>query len=121
VVRVEVPPPRLQHVYQGIRTEEAGAQVWVIATTCTYELASRVDLRRHTADGCVEWGYCGSGAAQLALALLAHVVGDELAADLYQEFKLDVVAGLPEIGWKLKEEEIEAWVEERLRKGAQSL
>jgi len=43
------------------------------------------------------WGYCGSGPAQLALAiLLDHFDGDrERALSLYQDFKFEVISKLP--------------------------
>jgi hypothetical protein len=54
--------------------------------------------------------------AQLALALLADCVGDDLAVTLYQEFKRRVVANLPEDHWTLTSEEIEQSVRAILRK-----
>jgi hypothetical protein len=46
----------------------------------------RHDLRRHSAE--FNWGYPGSGPAQLALALAADVLGDdEQAQDVYQRLK----------------------------------
>jgi Family of unknown function (DUF6166) len=50
----------------------------------------------HSPDG-FEWGYCGSGPAQLALALLMDAgLDDETACQCHQEFKRRVVAG-----WKI--------------------
>ncbi len=64
-------------------------------------LKPRFDLRNHSPTG-FEWGYGGSGPAQLALALLAdHLGNDESALSLYQDFKRTVVADLPYKGWKL--------------------
>lgn len=69
----------------------------------------RNDLRNHSPTG-VSWGYAGSGPAQLALALLADATGDdEIALQLYQEFKHRVVAGWPS-EWKITQSEILAWV-----------
>ena len=49
-------------------------------------------LRNHSPNG-FAWGYGGSGPAQLALALLLHVTGDEGAAlNHYQAFKWEVLA-----------------------------
>jgi len=47
----------------------------------------------HSPDG-FNWGYEGSGAAQLALAVLLELVPQEKAVELHQEFKRDVIAGL---------------------------
>lgn len=49
-------------------------------------LDPRFDLRRHS--DYVNWGYGGSGPAQLALALAADVLGDDDAAqDVHQKLK----------------------------------
>ena len=70
-------------------------------------LDPRFDLRFHSPDG-FEWGYCGSGPAQLALALLAdHCGNDEQALNFYQRFKWAVIAGLPRLHWTLTSEEID--------------
>ena len=50
----------------------------------------------HSPDG-FAWGYGGSGPAQLALAvLLAAGVPDRRALQLYQHFKCDHIATLPD-------------------------
>jgi hypothetical protein len=72
-------------------------------------LAVRHDLRNHSPDG-FEWGYGGSGPAQLALALLADVVVGERALRSYQDFKFMVVGKLPPT-WRLTEDQIRATVE----------
>jgi hypothetical protein len=70
-------------------------------------LNPRLDLWNHSPTG-FEWGYGGSGPAQLALALLADHLGDEdEAVALHQDFKREVVAGLPVRGWKLTSEQIQ--------------
>ena len=95
--------------YEGIRHERSG-EVLVDGVP----LNVRFDLRKHSPTG-FEWGYHGSGPAQLALALLADCVGDDLAVTLYQEFKRRVVANLPEDHWTLTSEEIEQTVRAILR------
>ncbi|HEY8414641.1 MAG TPA: DUF6166 domain-containing protein [Thermaerobacter sp.] len=61
-----------------------------------------------------DWGYGGSGAADLALSILTHYLGDRhLAELLHQEFKWDVVAGLKHRCWVLTGAEIAAWLRER--------
>jgi hypothetical protein len=58
------------------------------------ELPYRLDLCAHSPTG-YEWGYGGSGPAQLALALLADATGDDqLALRLHQRFKFDRIATL---------------------------
>jgi hypothetical protein len=93
-------------VYQGIRMKEG-----CIVTVRDGQSASRpldpcFDVRRHSPTG-FEWGYTGSGPAQLALALTTDVLGDsEKAQHLYQDFKFKVVARLPHDGWTLTQDEI---------------
>ncbi len=67
-------------------------------------LDPRLNLANHSPDG-LEWGYNGSGPAQLALALVADVLGEDIALSVYQEFKRRVVANLPAI-WSLTEERV---------------
>ena len=71
-------------------------------------ISLRLDLRQHSPTR-PEWGYSGSGPAQLALALLADFLGsDAEALALYQQFKAEVVARLPHAGWVLAEHQIDA-------------
>jgi hypothetical protein len=70
-------------------------------------LNPRLDLWNHSPTG-FEWGYGGSGPAQLALALLADHLGNSTQAfALYQSFKWQVVANLPECGWELTNQQID--------------
>ena len=60
----------------------------------SYALSPRYDLRDHSPTG-FEWGYAGSGPAQLALAMVAFATGDDgLAQASYQLFKDHVIARL---------------------------
>jgi len=70
-------------------------------------LNPRLDLWNHSPTG-FEWGYCGSGPAQLALALLAdHLADDEQALVFYQRFKWAVVVEFPRRRWTLTSQEID--------------
>ena len=72
-----------------------------------HELDPRFDLRNHSPTG-FEWGYEGSGAAQLALAILADQLKDDERAQLaYQEFKFMVIGRLPVEGWTLTSQQID--------------
>lgn len=73
-------------------------------------LRLRLDIRNHSPDG-FEWGYGGSGPAQLALALVADCCGraDTVPA-IYQRVKR-LIAGLPKEGWILTEEQVRRVVE----------
>ena len=72
------------------------------------ELPLRLDLVNKSPTG-FSWGYNGSGPAQLALALLADVIGDEEALKMYQSFKSYFVAVLP-AEWYAPEEDIKEMV-----------
>ena len=70
-------------------------------------LNPRLDLWNHSPTG-FEWGYSGSGPAQLALATLAdHCGDDEQALNFYQRFKWAVIAELPHREWTLNSEDID--------------
>ena len=67
-------------------------------------------LRNHSPSG-FEWGYHGSGPAQLALALLIDASGDpEAAARHYQRFKRERVARWHGRVWALDPAELRAWL-----------
>ncbi len=69
-------------------------------------LDPRLDIRRHSPAG-FEWGYAGSGPAQLALAILADHLQDRHRAErLYQDYKRLVVAALPREAWSLTSAEV---------------
>lgn len=99
--------------YQGYRSPSGRCKVTVSDSNRWREpLPLRLDLRNHSPTG-FEWGYGGSGPAQLALALLADCLGDaETALRFYQEFKQEVVTGLG-TSWTLIEQEIRQFVESR--------
>ena len=92
--------------YEGVRRWHATA-----VTVDGKRLRPRLDLRSHSPAE-FEWGYGGSGPAQLALAILAdHLEDDEQALNLYQRFKWAVVAGLPRLRWVLTGRQIEEALE----------
>ena len=79
----------------------------VLVTVNDRPLNPRLDLWPHSPTG-FEWGYGGSGPAQLALALLAdHLGDDERAVALHQSFKFALVAKLPNRGWSLTTRELD--------------
>lgn len=97
-------------VYRGVPSE-AGAVVTVEEDGMSRGLDPRFDLREHSPDG-FNWGYGGSGPAQLALALAADALGDdERALDVYQRLKFRLIGSLPEDGWTLSEERVRATIE----------
>lgn len=66
----------------------------------------------HSPDG-FQWGYGGSGPAQLAYAILRHRKGAGVAHKFYQAFKWQVVCRWkqPPEGWELEASFVDQWVE----------
>jgi hypothetical protein len=91
--------------YRGVRRAD-GCEVTVDGEP----LAPRLDLRNHSPAG-FEFGYEGSGPAQLALAILVDHLGEESALAVYQEFKRAVVARLEGDEWSLSSEQVNQWWE----------
>lgn len=79
--------------YVGFRTAGT-AEVRRIRQGRRMVLPLRLDLDNHSPTG-FEWGYGGSGPAQLALAILADaLLDDQRAIKLHQPFKWKVIAAL---------------------------
>jgi hypothetical protein len=70
-------------------------------------LDRRYDLLSASPSG-FEYGYGGSGPAQLAVAILAHAYDDEFATEYHQQFKREVVASLSD-GWTLTKDDLDEW------------
>ena len=69
-------------------------------------LPLRLDVVNHSPTG-FAWGYSGSGAAQLAVAILADWMSCDYAAlALHQRFKAAAIAGLPEKHWSLTDDDL---------------
>ena len=74
-------------------------------------LDPRTDLVNHS-DG-FEFGYNGSGPAQLALAILSHFLKDDVesAIQMYQKFKEKVISKITGRECLLSEAQIKRWIE----------
>ena len=92
--------------YTGHHSEDGSGIVEVDGTPLPW----RLDLSNHSPTG-LEWGYLGSGPAQLALAILADATGnDQLALRWHQKFKLDKIAGLDrDTPWIITADEVRRW------------
>lgn len=82
-----------------------------------HPLDPRRDLAEHSPIGLeFGWGFGGAGAMQLAVALLADVLGDDVARLLAGDFCQEVIARLPHnhaaSGWCLTAAEIQRWAEQ---------
>ncbi len=96
-------------IYRGEQSQEIGSLVVTKDGVTLSPIASQV-VYNHSPDG-FQWGYAGSGPAQLALALLLDVgLKAGPAMRYHQAFKRDFVAkwGLK---WQLTTEEINRWLE----------
>lgn len=62
-------------------------------------------IYNHSPNG-FNWSYGGSGPAQLALALLCELTTPDFALSVYQDFKRDVIATLPEGDFELRGEKV---------------
>ena len=101
-------------IYRGRKIPNFDAEVRKDDGT---ELDPRYDLAGHSPDG-FNWGYNGSGSAQLALALLADTFAEEkddglLVMGFYQDFKEQVVSGWGDI-WTITFDEIMTWHQEEI-------
>lgn len=85
----------------GIRQGEV-----ISVTVDGVPLAPRLDLRALSEEG-FEWGYVGSGPYQLALAILAHELGEERALGNYRSFCENSIARLKQDHWVLEGDQIE--------------
>ena len=103
-------------IYRGTRNSEGGS----IVSVDGHPLDPNPSLRlwNHSPDG-FNWGYGGSGPAQLALAILLDVYADPVrAVRHHQAFKWDVIAGLSN-QWEISEVEVRLWMNQpdRQKKG----
>jgi hypothetical protein len=96
-------------IYCGFRHDDGRA----VVTVDGVELAPRLDLWPHSPDG-LDWGFGDSGPAQLALALLAAELGDDVRAiQVHQAYKWRVVVRWERSEpWSLTSERIRATVAE---------
>lgn len=96
-------------LYHGYRDSSAPLSDACRVVVNGEPLDPKLNLLSASPDG-FEWGYGGSGPAQLALAILADAYGDEVALDLYHEFKSEVVTKLPEEEWTLTQRDLDQWM-----------
>ena len=106
-----MPAPTQSRISTKAFYAKEGRRVFVVADGETTELlpARSQQLIDHSPDG-FNWGYSGSGSAQLSHALLLEVTDDEQTAlRYYQDFKWDVIANLPS-AWLIAESSILDWL-----------
>lgn len=113
-------------IYSGVRRSVGDVSVTVRTLAQDQQALNEKPLHHvvyHSPDG-FEWGYGGSGPADLALSILADHFKDEHgpvnketiwdgkhpAVKLHQKFKFAFVGGFPKGEWVMSSEQIEAWV-----------
>lgn len=70
----------------------------------------------HSPDG-FNWGYHGSGPAQLALAIMLELTDDEdMSIRLHQRLKQDFLADLPDEDFELDEQVVLDWIAKHNKK-----
>lgn len=90
-----------QGQYHGFRTDKG----CTVLDRKGRLLPARQDVLNHTSEG-FEWGFVGSGPAQLALAILCDLVGASRAVPLHRAFERKVIAKIKDATWALSETQI---------------
>lgn len=108
-------------VYEGLRTAK-GPEVTVMVVgdkrIARRPLNPRFDLWNHSPTG-FEWGYAGSGPAQLALAICADYLGDdERAVSIHQQFKAKLIQNFDADVFTLTETTVREAIDEIEREAA---
>ena len=97
-------------VYQGFNQRVGRGGLLVLKDGTRLDPLYSQSVFNHSPDG-FNWGYPGSGPAQLALALLLEETGRDRAVQLHQGFKREVVAKLRwTVPWKMTSVEIRTWL-----------
>lgn len=92
--------------FRGTRLDAGTTMVVVsVAGSIVRQLPLRLDVRNHSPSG-FEWGYAGSGPAQLALAMCVELVGVEAGQRVYQHVKDELIAGLHLDTWSLSGDQV---------------
>jgi len=104
--------PTITDGYAGARGPDGSVKVVRIRSGQQTPLKGRW---RHTgiASGEFNWGYGGSGPADLARSIIADALGiDDPNPTVYQEFKRSFVASWGD-RWEISLEQVRAWLEKR--------
>lgn len=94
-----------------IKGEWATRRVWIDGKELLPDDSLKV--RNHSPDG-FNWGYHGSGPAQLALAIMLVYGGGLYIESLYQEFKRVHIATLPQADFEIFVD-IGKWIEGKMK------
>ena len=102
----EAKPTTDGDVINGIRT--SGEAIVTIGGR-PLDWQASLKVRNHSPTG-VEWGYSGSGPAQLALAILLTLTDRETAEARYHAFKEQFIAPIRSPEWRLPIQNVHAWI-----------
>lgn len=96
-----------ERVYEGRRGADGSAQVYYLEGNERWPLPLRLDLANKSPTG-FNWGYAGSGPAQLAIALLADALGDDAKAlRCAEKFKVRYICNLDQFRpWAISREAV---------------
>ncbi len=90
--------------------EKESRRVWIDGEELTPKASQ--EIINHSPDG-FNWGYGGSGPAQLALAVLLKFTDDPSRAfELYQQFKREFLAKAPD-ELRIPMQDVKAWLRNR--------
>jgi hypothetical protein len=95
-------------VYKGYRTSSGPVIIKSTEGKTGQEVEALKHVVLHSPTG-MEWGYGGSGPADLALSILTDLLGGPMARRYYQQFKFDFVAGFKD-NWTISADEIRKWL-----------
>lgn len=103
----------MSKIYKGWRLNEE-AMVRVTDGKVTKLLDTGYEYVKHSPTG-FEWGYGGSGPAQLAFAILLDASGDVARSmALYQNFKAEVISNLDrDMPWAIAQDTVVNWMRSR--------
>jgi predicted ribonuclease YlaK len=73
-------------------------EVWLFGNKL--DPKASLKLVNHSPDG-FNWGYAGSGPAQLALAICLEIMGPDKALAIYQDFKFLYITRLPQTDFEV--------------------
>lgn len=97
-------------VYAGERTFDA-----IVVTVNGEPLAARADLKQFS-ENHFEWGYEGNESRQLALAILANCVNDQIALQYCESFMREIVANFGN-EWEMNEDQVRQAVSDLKKMG----
>jgi hypothetical protein len=98
-------------VYKGIRHHELGPFLFVVEDGLERDLDKARWLSGAPEALRLDWGADNMGTLQTAIAILQDLLGDyHLSMLLAQDLALDLLEGLPRIGFSVPEECVRAWV-----------